>query len=201
MALSIINKQTYDKLVIKDEELKLFKSFLILEKEVCGTFEITTSGVLMPNNSNIGETVIYNNITREMCISPNAPYIWHTHPYISFSIPSVEDIIHVIKHLEIQSSIIITTWGIWEIYKVKNFDSSIVKNKKMLDFFNKKIDEIIKYLITKTRIPRNERHNNYKNRMDLDNFLNDIYLSIDNLNNLLVNIINIFFTDWNSLPI
>lgn len=186
--------------VIEDDVLNLFKGFLNEGQEFCGIFEIINNR-LIPVDINIGETVEYNGGTREMCISPDSRYIWHTHPYISFSVPSTEDILHVVKHSDIYSSTIITAWGIWEIYKVENFYPNLVKDKKVLEYFFKEIQKIVDSLIQKTRIPRDKRINNYKNRTDLDNFIKDINKSITKINELLGTVINICFTSWeNCLP-
>lgn len=180
--------QLSDALVIKDEELDLFKSFLEEKQELCGAFEIV-SGELIPVNINVGQTVSYPGGTREMCLNPDSYYIWHTHPYISFAVPSTEDIMHVVKHREIYSSIVIGAWGIWEIYKVKNVYSDAYQTP------TQEVQKIVDGLIEKTRIPRTQRINNYKNRMDIDNFKKDIHSSVNKLNRILDSV-KICFTSW-----
>lgn len=101
-------------------------------------------------------------------------WILHTHPFISKAYPSGEDIVKVIKHEIIKNSLIVTSWGIWHIRKLrdrKNLDLEKLTQdtKKCVDSFypihkkfieqpsrdqpishisttaNKKIDDVIRY--------------------------------------------------------
>jgi mevalonate kinase len=44
--------------------------------------------------------------------------IFHTHPITSYAPPSVEDIGKVLKHTEIGTSVIITSWGVFQIVRL-----------------------------------------------------------------------------------
>ena len=66
-------------------------------------------------------------------------YIWHTHPNISKSYPSVQDLFFTLRKTP-NISIIFTKWGIWELYAGKKYNIT----KENIDYFRRKyIDDIL----------------------------------------------------------
>jgi hypothetical protein len=110
---------------IPPKELKkVIDIYFPLDKEACGYF--------IKNGLNTVEIFLEKMGIgiegRRACVSDNNHnYIWHTHPYVSKSYPSAED---VRKVLRVRSkhpnnprvSVIFTKWGVWKIaveHKVK----------------------------------------------------------------------------------
>ena len=82
---------------------------------------------------------------RRFCdnIGTNTGYLYHSHPVVARSYPSVEDIMKLIKHpSSFKVSIIATRWG---IYTVKNTNVSLAQNKvisqKVKNEYEEKIDK------------------------------------------------------------
>ena len=68
---------------------------------------------------------ISTDYTRNSCKTKgNRKMIYHTHPFVSKSYPSIEDILKIIKlkNKIIKVSIIFTRWGIWELHCSKKID-------------------------------------------------------------------------------
>ena len=85
---------------------------------------------------------------RNMCEyrGPYAECIFHSHPYISRSYPSREDILKVMKRKEIKCSIISTRWG---IYTIKLTNNSYDEYKKYLTVGISYLEKDIKSVIDK----------------------------------------------------
>jgi hypothetical protein len=63
--------------------------------------------------------------------------LFHTHPKASYSYPSVEDIMKLIKrHGVVERSVIATKWGIWDIKNMNNTSNYCSEAK---DVFNRTI--------------------------------------------------------------
>jgi hypothetical protein len=107
--------------------------------------------------------------------------IYHTHPFVSKSYPSIEDIFKIVKMKNkiIKVSIIFTRWGIWEL------------------ICNKKIEKIPKEIINKvndqlTNIYENQ--NNGKGELRSKSLLQK---SINNINKILfIYDFKMYFSEW-----
>lgn len=51
--------------------------------------------------------------SRGMCKLPRSPVYFHTHPRMSFAIPSAEDVLHVVNRSYRMVSFVVTQWGIY----------------------------------------------------------------------------------------
>jgi hypothetical protein len=124
-------------------------------------------------------------------VSEYRPLMWHTHPNVSKSYPSVQDIIHVLHKSSgnptiFTGSIIFTRWGIWELF---------CANKKALDEYSAK--NIIPALL-KTQLDKL-----YENsRKDLTNqTLQDITIVIQNITRNFTDFrFQLYFTPWKNIP-
>lgn len=63
----------------------------------------------------------------DMPVNPNFKHIFHFHPKASRSYPSVEDVVYMLRHIEVKLSLIATRWG---LYIIKQTPES-------LDFYNR----------------------------------------------------------------
>lgn len=80
------------------------------------------------------------NGTRASCsVKYYTPIIFHTHPRTSYATPSVEDIVKVLKHKIIKTSVIVTAWGVFQIVKMGNTLINIDMNKikNIIDYINR----------------------------------------------------------------
>ena len=83
---------------------------------------------------------------RQYCTyrGPYAECIFHSHPYISRSYPSTEDILKVMKRDDIKCSIIATRWG---IYTIKFTNNSCEEYKKYASVGYNYLEDDIKSVI------------------------------------------------------
>ena len=96
---------------------RIKNQILSLNYEVCGHIRICDDNLILVE-TNQGN--IISNGKRGSCqYDSYGKYIWHSHPNISKGYPSMEDIQKSLKLRNtdvIQVQIILTSWGIWEIY-------------------------------------------------------------------------------------
>lgn len=95
---------------------KLRSDIYTKKVEVCGNLHMDR-GILVETDYKEGQLEKKDGKERNMCYFTNkfaTNYIYHTHPLISFSFPSFEDISTIIKSPQ-QKSFIFTIWGIWII--------------------------------------------------------------------------------------
>jgi hypothetical protein len=119
---------------IDSVDIEKVRQFLIIEEEKCG--------YLVSNGENrlvLTDNGLSGNDGRHLCnyMPPYQKYIWHTHPNITQSYPSTEDILKIItprtKNV-VNNSIIFTRWGLWELSsKFKSLDKISKSVKSNLD--------------------------------------------------------------------
>ena len=85
--------------------------------------------VIVINNSNILKLVNAFKVYKEKTIKNRSPIIFHTHPRSSYSVPSIEDINEVFKN-NIRTSIIVSSWGLFQIIKTKELNNNELNNNK-----------------------------------------------------------------------
>lgn len=113
-------------------------------REICANLFLKNN-ILVMDNIVYGETPIITlqgTTSRASCsVKYYTPIIFHTHPGTSYAIPSLEDIIKVLKHREIRTSVIVTNWGTFQIVKLKEInqisDELKLKIKDCIDFINR----------------------------------------------------------------
>ena len=133
---------------ITSETIEKFKEFVFKgDKEICANLrkESDTNNNLKLYYITEGTTVEYApGKTRGMCVHDKiTSVIFHTHPITSYSYPSVEDILRVVReHGRIVRSIIATKWGVWDI---KNTEKSNVYSSTCKNI----IEEYIRYFLEK----------------------------------------------------
>jgi hypothetical protein len=127
-------------------------------REICANLTIMHSNNLFIDNSTIvyGENPlksfqgsetnfrtdpqINTNSSRASCsVKYYTPIIFHTHPRTSYATPSVEDIVKVLKHKIIKTSVMVTAWGVFQIVKIGNIlkDIDMNKIKNSIDYINR----------------------------------------------------------------
>jgi len=139
---------------IEPEIIKVLHKYVFgYEYEICAHLQTTEKGNLIPRNVLKGSVDEKGRGTcRHQGYTSN---ILHTHPPSSYSYPSTEDIIKVIKHHgKIVNSLIGTKWGIWVMSNTTS--SNIYSPSQEVNISNK----IKKYLDTigySTRTSEEER--------------------------------------------
>ena len=108
-------------------------------REICANLFLKND-ILVMDNIIYGENPIIK--SQASCtVKYYTPIIFHTHPRTSYATPSFEDIIKVLKHKEIQTSVIVTNWGTFQIAKIKHMnelsDDLKLKIKDAIDFINR----------------------------------------------------------------
>lgn len=142
------------------EDIQKFHKLLSNKTEICGNL-ILHNNCLISDEKN---EVIGYEISESVGTCNHktyTKYIFHTHPLHTKSYPSREDIINVLKHNEIEYSIIFTRWGIWNIWCSEKIRDGLAK--KYQKFIETKEFDI--YKLDKTQKEFTENHvkiiNNY----------------------------------------
>ena len=130
--------------------MKLVIPKYIYENIDTGTNEICANLIPLKNklifneySKTIGENITYSGTKqRGSCqLKYYSSVIFHTHPKIFYATPSIEDILKVFKSDIINTSVILTYWGVFQIIKYGNFNPIHFKLgnyiKKFLDKINK----------------------------------------------------------------
>lgn len=135
------------KFYIKVDTIYRIVKTMFNDAEICGNLE---SSIDKPER-----LLLYDKMEgekdgdRNMCrYKRYSPYLLHTHPKYSYAYPSNEDIMKMIKHKKINNQIIITSWGIWEIYRISPF---IEMSSEKLEEIRKKVNLFTSYIGSKTR--------------------------------------------------
>ncbi len=84
---------------------------------------------------------------RKTCdnVGTNTTYLYHSHPIMSRSYPSTEDVMKLVKHpRSYKVSIIATRWG---IYTLKNTFKSIADNKNIDEYLLSRYEEEISNIL------------------------------------------------------
>ena len=110
---------------ISRETIEIMRDFVYKsDTEMCGNLftKNSTSNEIILYHMKKGDKTEYSpGQYREMCeYEKITSILFHSHPISSYSYPSVEDILLVIKkHDIVKRSIIATKWGIWDIQNTK----------------------------------------------------------------------------------
>ena len=117
-------------------------------REICANLFLNNNILVMDNIVYGKNPIISSSGTTSQGTSSRAsctvkyytPIIFHTHPRTSYATPSFEDIIKVLKHKEIRTSVIVTNWGTFQIVKIMDSiisDELKLKIKDSIDFINR----------------------------------------------------------------
>ena len=123
--------------------LFLKENILVMDNIVYGENPIINSQGINSRGVNSPRTSSQGTMSRASCtVKYYTPIIFHTHPRTSYATPSFEDIIKVLKHKEIQTSVIVTNWGTFQIVKMRHVTNEIsdelkLKIKDSIDFINR----------------------------------------------------------------
>ena len=116
--------------MIKIKYINIIKNYLKLNVEVCGNFILDDNELILDDIPRIGEK---DELGRNMCITDNINYNYHTHPNGQKWYPSLEDIYKVKKHKIV--SFIFCEYGIWELFYFSNKTFNKEKINKILNSF------------------------------------------------------------------
>jgi hypothetical protein len=168
--------------------------------EICGHLKKDGDNELKINNSEQGNMIAdeYGDM-RESCKAINinkSPYYFHTHPIISRSYPSSEDITNILKHPQkYEVSVIATRWGIYMLKKSFYVLNNPLKDKNKLKIMKKDISNIIRW-IGKIENDKGFKQDIYEKRLTTIE-LNEINKYINEL--IKLTNISIKFCPWNEL--
>lgn len=106
-------------MLLNKQIIEIFKQLLNLSIETCGLLKLTDKG----------EPIIEIHLSKfndkNRCVHTYyKEHIFHTHIHKNESFPSAHDVVKVMKNTTIQSSLIATHWGIWEITCRKKYNFS-----------------------------------------------------------------------------
>jgi hypothetical protein len=147
------------KYFLPNEDLIELKEYLKIDREINMDVFGDKSGLcylkdILPTPSNIDEC-------KSCECRRNNSVILHTHPSTYLPHPSLEDLNHVVKNNDVRNSIVITSWGVWQIIKNGDKTSDLndknksefvnqcferMKNGTSTDWNNKYLDNINKYM-------------------------------------------------------
>jgi len=183
--------------VIPQDALLGIKEMITKRFEVCGILIQTDKESKYPEFYPFVDAVGKTIKGRNSCIHPRyGQYIWHTHSETMKGYPSGEDIIKIIKkrelYFQIRSSIIFTSWGIWEIFS-KN---KVTINPNMQKYIIKMISPLWNgiYHITKRGRTYYPKINNFLHSIidEICRFINNKFERVD-LG------LEISFVSWNDI--
>ena len=131
------NSSSRTKLISTDNLEGIYAQLEDEKNEVCGFLKSNRKDNYLELDE---QENITTDLSRNNCqLKKYKRMIYHTHPTVSKSYPSFEDILKIVKlkNKIIKISIIFTTWGIWELHcnnKSDNIPKQIVdKIRKQLD--------------------------------------------------------------------
>lgn len=160
---------------ISKDSLEKVKLLLEKDTEDCGYIE---DSKIISDIKEAGKKSCIQNIYKE--------YIWHTHPKYNIGYPSGEDIVKILKFRNLnipKTSLIFTSWGIWEI----SAENKIKLSQKNISEIIESVNKFYNHLY-----PISER-----GRIFNPNILEDIV----NINKKICNYFKVFllkisFTPW-----
>jgi len=113
--------------ILTDELEGIYAELEDRDDEVCGFLKSNKKDNYLELDE---QENISTDYTRNNCQTRRyKKLIYHTHPFVSKSYPSMEDIFKIIKNKIIKVSIIFTRWGIWELHcnkKSNNIPKDII---------------------------------------------------------------------------
>ena len=167
------------KLISIDELEGIYAELQDRDDEVCGFLKSNRSDNYLELDE---QENISKDYTRNSCQTKKYKrMIYHTHPFVSKSYPSIEDIFKIVKlkNKIIKVSIIFTTWGIWELQCDKKIDKI---SKEIINKVDKQLDNI--YFT----------QNNGRGELRSKSLLQK---SINNINDILSEYdFKMYFSDW-----
>ena len=178
-SLSKSRSTSRSKLISKDELQGIYAELMDRDDEVCGFLKSnrTDNYLELDEQENIS-----TDYTRNSCKTKgNRKMIYHTHPFVSKSYPSIEDILKIIKlkNKIIKVSIIFTRWGIWELH------------------CSKKTDKIPKEIINDVDKQLTNIYHNQNNGKDELRSKPLLQKSINNINDILSEYdFKMYFSEW-----
>jgi hypothetical protein len=104
--------------------------------------------------------------SKRVCTQTIQPIVLHTHPYKSYSYPSIEDISQILQ-LNIKGSFIICNWGIW--YLQKNDQNQVFTlDEKLKDKLYDMLDDLGIDTHNTSYSEKNDKHKSifYCNRVE-----------------------------------
>jgi len=125
----------------KDTLVHIMNQVCGLDREICGNLRVTKSSGLILDGIKEGEDR-GTGIERKRATCKHtvmSTYIFHTHPHTSYAYVSVEDINRVATYKKLKTSVVATSWGVWQITKT---------DKETREFTSDELKEISKYLNT-----------------------------------------------------
>ena len=135
-------------------------------QEICANLIVNNQNLIIDNSSIVYGSPVEKGGRASCTVKYYTDIIFHTHPRTSYSTPSVEDIIKVLKHTKIKTSVIVTNWGVFQIVKMKdtvfNLDNRI----------SEKILECINYINRNTVNPEYLRYRGTEHSFGLNKNLN-----------------------------
>lgn len=142
---------------IEKETLERFKNYVynteLQDREVCVTlikYDDEKGKTLYIDESSISIGTTKKETGRGSCNwkeNYQNVYLFHSHPVISRSYPSTEDIIKVIKHAKIMISIVATRWGLYIIKPTENsWKIAHHWNDDVYKKYFKRVDQELSYI-------------------------------------------------------
>ena len=174
---STSSSRTKLKLISTEELEGIYAELEDRDDEVCGFLKSNRENNYLELDE---QENISKDYTRNSCQTRKyKKMIYHTHPFVSKSYPSIEDIFKIMKNKIIKVSIIFTRWGIWELH------------------CNKKTDKISKEIINDVDEQLTNIYYNQNNgRGELRN-KSLLQKSINNINKILfIYDFKIYFSEW-----
>ena len=174
---STSSSRTKPKLISTEELEGIYAELEDRDDEVCGFLKSNRENNYLELDE---QENISKDYTRNSCQTRKyKKMIYHTHPFVSKSYPSIEDIFKIMKNKIIKVSIIFTRWGIWELH------------------CNKKTDKISKEIINDVDEQLTNIYYNQNNgRGELRN-KSLLQKSINNINKILfIYDFKIYFSEW-----
>jgi hypothetical protein len=110
--------------------LNYMQGMLSNDYEICGNLFVKQNKCLTQEHIVVGKP-------NECTFSGLSWVIFHTHPLVAKSYPSIQDVIKVVKHDVIQYSIIFTEFGIWNISSGRKMSSKSDKEKVKQNLIDK----------------------------------------------------------------
>ncbi len=190
------------KYMIEQNTLEKMKNFVTEEKdELCiilNKVEESGKKILRLNLNSVSIGTRKEQGKRASCIFSNKYpniYLFHSHPFLSRSYPSMEDVIKVLKSKTIMVSIIATRWG---IYTIKHTSNSIKIAQLWTDELRDKFSKDILNIVDEIGIMENNIGYKSGNFRLLNNTeeekLNNIILRLENVSQM-----KIKFCSWTLL--
>lgn len=174
---STSSSRTKPKLISTEELEGIYAELEDRDDEVCGFLKSNRENNYLELDE---QENISKDYTRNSCQTRKYKrMIYHTHPFVSKSYPSIEDIFKIMKNKIIKVSIIFTRWGIWELHC----------NKKT-DKISKEIINAVNEQLTNIYYNQNNGRGELRNKSLLQK-------SINNINKILfIYDFKIYFSEW-----